>query len=62
MISRSSALATVFAVLATSTIAVAANTTVARQAELRQRPVVQLPAVEVVVTRSTSSIPAGTQR
>jgi hypothetical protein len=60
MISRSSALAAVFAVLATSTLAVAANTSISRQAELRDRPVVHLPTVEVTYKRSAA--PAAPQR
>jgi hypothetical protein len=62
MISRSSALAAVFAVLATSTLAVAANTSISRQAELRDRPVVQLPTVEVTYKRSAALAPAAPQR
>ena len=55
MISRLSALATVFAVLGASTLAFAANTGVARKTELCEMPVVQLPAVEIVVKRSATS-------
>jgi len=57
MVSRLSALAAVFAVLATSTIAIAATTSAARKAELRAMPVVQLPAVEIVVKRSAAPAP-----
>ncbi len=62
MISRPSALAVVFAVLATSTLAFAASTSAARKAELREMPVVQLPAVEIVVKRSAASAPRAPQR
>ena len=57
MISRLSAYATVFAVLATSTLAIAASASAARKAELRGMPVVQLPTVEIVVKRAPASIP-----
>jgi hypothetical protein len=57
MISRLSAFAAIFAVLATSTLAFAASTSAARKAELRAMPVVQLPTVEIIVKRSTASTP-----
>jgi hypothetical protein len=55
MISRLTALAAVFAVLGASTLAFAANTSAVRRAELREMPVVHLPAVEIVVKRSATS-------
>jgi hypothetical protein len=62
MISRLSAYAAVFAVLATSTLAFAASTAVARKAEVRERPVVQLPTVEIVVKRLAASSPVAAKR
>jgi hypothetical protein len=62
MISRLSACATLFAVLATSTLAFAASSTVARRAEVREMPVVQLPAVEIVVKRRSASAPVAATR
>jgi len=61
MISRLSAYAALFAVLTTSTLAFAANTAIARKAELREMPVVQLPTVHVVVKRAASA-PVTAQR
>jgi hypothetical protein len=52
MISRLTACAATFAVLAASTIAWAATAEINRRAELREAPVVQLPTVVVISKRS----------